>query len=1696
MAQDFEKIINLLREMQRTNDANADSFDRLLEELSEKFDTVNPQASTELMGAYISELTKSVDDKYSVTLAKFQDIEQALKAVYNTQTEAVKNADMKELFDVFSKNVNNFYTEARQEKAILAGIEAKLSDLISNKSDKEDIIRTVSLLKNDFENINHAYKNTIDSVNTNLKSILSNIINMDPTKSGETAKAQIEIMYHSINDIVIQLQALEERGESLEKILSNVATNKDLKITKGIIDSIIAKTCEIEQMLKEVADKDDVDEIKQALEYLNRRADGAATADEFTEIRQKTDDILVQTDEVKQSLSKMAQDIEKVPAGEDLEDSLRKLFSQVEDLGKSIEASSVKDDMELIESRLDTFTEELEVIKNIINDLNDAIASRVVSAVEGLSLNDDISDLKEAISKMLNSLPQKEDIEDLLQNNTNIFKTLLERTDDITDKLDAIPQIEENLESISDEQKNLSQQISDLNFEKEFSYIYDKTASIESWLIDSNIKENSERIAAQIQSNASLVDIEEVNKKTNKLIESLEQLTKSKDVDNVGDSLNQIDTNILEIMSLLKNNSVHDDNLEISDKLSDLERSISEIVSRNEFNDFIEELKYCITKLSTNTGNCSDNIEQMIELRKDIEEKLNSFDFSQVLRVLNGKFDKLQTRLSDSITEEVFENIQSGVAQALSSNEVFENVDKQIGEIEAKICDTEQSIVSIAEFIRDNLPLNEDFVKSQIDEIKSLLDHKTKRTKPEATFDAEDIHIIKDYLDDIRTIVSQDPNDELNYKLSAIEDMISVNHTFYETALSTMVEKLDKMKSSFDSVPESANELSQAISELSALTENLSSILETEPVKGSKSSNAKIEKFLKEKFEDLQKTLENMASGNEFISQSAVSEGKVNALTDLINELKEKSGEDYSEKFDEINDKLSDFKQELQLISTDITQNLTERMTDLLKGIDSVKKDAKKGKNKKTDEISENIDNLYEDIINNELSEQNVILLEEIHKKINETLQQSQSEIKDVVLNDTDSIIIKIDALRDYVEKSIEGFVPPNAEDLDEIKDFKSAIDNFKVSFEKSLKDTADSIMNYISLQNEDIKSLITVVNNHDEIIEAIEDLKSCVKKIKNKPDTTKEETETEGETPTNAISGEEYDDICEQFKKLTKKIESLSDENASISKVLNLIEMKLDYDSSADTNASDFDDISLDDFDNLDNSEITISEKKTDFDFVKAFEILQKDITNLKSTIEGINNIKAQNQDSDEIPTLDEDNIPDILNAKAEEVLNNLSKTWLDDVKDFIAKSDEEINSKLDNISSKLDVIVSDTSNTELLEEISDTVFGVDEKISSMIEELNSRISSLNSGGADDISEIKNLITEQQTYIQNLEPSEKLDAFKKCLDELTEEVSRLATDDNLNQSVKDMKESIMNAVINIFDQVSFVEESEDIKDFVEERTDEINKNIEQMTKQLQQISSGAPNDYNYSLQDIETDLAKLRLALNELKNDQSGVRTDDMAQISDKLHSITSLVDTLTQDEMKELKSEISTLKEQTQFLIATSDKSYNALNSGITGFEEIINDSLTGKVDQVTKMLEKSADSDNVIKQALIYMGEWIDSASENINKISANSEDIAKINDNLKMLKSSINTEVTQSIENKFDLWNANLQKLERQFAKVENLEEQFSRQQDRIDRLEMNIDKLVSMVENMDDSASSRKIDKIEKQLSKLGTSIEKLTSYVE
>ena len=50
--------------MQRSNDANADSFDRLLTSINSRLDMTSSDTNTELLKAYINELAKSVDDDF------------------------------------------------------------------------------------------------------------------------------------------------------------------------------------------------------------------------------------------------------------------------------------------------------------------------------------------------------------------------------------------------------------------------------------------------------------------------------------------------------------------------------------------------------------------------------------------------------------------------------------------------------------------------------------------------------------------------------------------------------------------------------------------------------------------------------------------------------------------------------------------------------------------------------------------------------------------------------------------------------------------------------------------------------------------------------------------------------------------------------------------------------------------------------------------------------------------------------------------------------------------------------------------------------------------------------------------------------------------------------------------------------------------------------------------------------------------------------------------------------------------------------------------------------------------------------------------------------------------------------------------------------------------------------------------------
>lgn len=1913
MAQELELIIDMLREMKRANNTNSESFDKLLANIGSKLDVIDKNStSSTLLKAYFGEIAKSVDDKYTTTLNKFSDIEKALKAIFQDQNEHVKNKNIKELFDSFTSSMNNFYTEARQQKVLLSSIETKLAEISNDESDKNDILRTITLLRNDFENLNHGYKSIIDNVNSDLKSILTNLIKSDQTTINSQIKEQVDVLYKATNDIISYLNSIDKRDANLEILLSNVVTNESLKLTQGAIDSIIQKSEEISEKITHLADKPDIEGLQTAASIMNQKLDETVTKELFTKISTTTEDLVTSTDEIKKTLADVTQNIETLPNTEKLESSILDLYSKLESLSEDIDNANVSENITDIEKKLEEFNSELTVIKNIISDLNEVVTSKVMNAINDISFDEEFSDIRNHVSNMISELPQKEDINRLLANeekNQSAVEDLIKNTDLLVDRLDNLPTHEdmatlnsnqlslvENLqevatkddfEQLASKSDDIEEMIDSLNFDDEFKSIYDKTSNIEDWLKESKIKENAQEIANQIETKAEQKDVLEILNSTNVLVEKLSTISQISNAENMAKTLTDIYSQIEDLKTdFLNTTELHNESA-IS-KLEEIQNKLNYSATSEELANITENLKDFTQTIIIDSKDNAENIEQSKKLQQELIEKIDAIDFSEIHKKLSQNIETLSNDIRVTIDE---------------NNEKVQN---QVAELDSKL-------VSLSEYLNSNLTPNNEEIKNSINDIKEIILQNKKSFNEIQDDNFNKTSNIEEYIEELKTILDTS-NSGIDENIKAqflnIEETLAKFNETNDSQISKILEKLDDLTNFADNKNEtsSISDIEEIKNQLQELGKSFVDIKST--------SEKDVAQFVANKLDELGTNLNTLTANIETGLQSGFSynseliEEKTAALLEFIKELRHASTDNIElyERLTVTDNKLMDFQQELELINTDVLSGLNEKTDKMIKELAPIKEmisclAVQIPDGPQNEKVKEQLGLLHQSVQNDltectKYSKTALNKLEETYQRISQDLAQTENNLKDFILGDIDSVIIKIDNLKADLEKIPSRPTTPNAEQMQEYNDFVAQIEEFKNEQKEYISDLAKDIKTNINeniqAKHDEIKSMLAVAINNKEIINAINDLKKLFKTkakqlVENpeEPDSIETDEDFENNEIEKVFEESKNDkiiaEIKEDFSNFTKMISQLSGENSEIISVLNSIKDKIDTitvikkereltetDLNEDADIQDFD-IDIDDDDSQDikaesdfEEEAFHNEDETNngdeiivgsenFDFLKAFDLLKQDINNLRADIERV--LPQQNKSS--IPSLGNDNLLLSLNNKIELLAKTLNRNWLEEVKEYIESSDihsmlEEINSKIDIltlsdnsewiseikqaldqlngneeagdsklhsmlslISEKIDILAA-SDNYDLIEDVRDEILDAlqniqpksdnseikdlinsldakidiladtdstiqlsdlrvaidsiedkidalalagedsaeiddikttlktieneinklnseqavqgseyseifdtikdsldvieykiesgeteenikklsetDAKITSMLELLNHKIDIISSSedslnAAEDIEDVKQLILAQTDYIERFERNSKTDAVKKCLKELTEEVNYLSSNSNTNskqvqKAMKDMKESIMAAVVTIFEQVSFVEETEDIKDFVEEKTDVINQNLVEVTKQLKQITSSTEDtDYNYSMQDIESDLAKLRLALNELQNNSIESQSSELSNISDTLYKITSSVEELqnsmTQDDIKDLKYDI---------------------NNGLEGIGKNLTNQISRKVDKVTKLLEKSSDSDKVMRQALIYMGEWIDSASESMNKISTNSDEIVDVKSAIEDLKSSMpeHKEILTSLEEKFDEQQERLSYFEKQISKLGTLEDRFDEQQERIDRLEMTIEKVLSAVEDIDDSRVTRKIDKIDKQLAKLSTNIEKLASYVD
>lgn len=1933
MAQELEVIVDLLKEMKRADNTNIERFERLLASLCSKIELLQDKNdSVELIKDYLILLTKTFSQRESFLFNKFNNIDASIKNIAESLNEHGSSKALNKPLTAFSKNLEELTKLDNEKQSTLEDIENTLANI--NEISIAEVSNIASQIQNKLEEINQSLKKTTWNLNASIKNIISAFTKAEIQKiESEEITKNIQSIHNEISEIIKYTNSINDRDLLLEKLLSGIVTNESLKLTSGVIDSIIQKSDEIAQKITNLAEKSDLEEI-------NQKLDSTVSKDDFTKITLKTEDLVNNTDEVKQTLAQVTKDIETLPNTKLLEELLQDLFHKLDSLSDDIASLNNKGDVYDIDSKIMNLKDELVTIKNIVSDLNDVITSKVISTINDISFENESYDIKNHVSKMLSLLPQKEDIDRILSDgefSNNALNNLLDRTNKISDKIDNIPtkddfdslnsklNIQDSLKEIStksdlegviNKTDEIEQMIDDLNFDDEFKNIYDKTSSIESWLVDSKIKENTENISKKTEELISKNDIKPILSTTEKIITILENDSTTSDVEAIFGTIRNIATEVSELKNeISSSNNIQNET--INAKLAELENVINSITTGEELEKFIEDLKDFLQSVISGIVGFSENIEECKNLQNELLERLDNIDFSNIIDNLNSGFEKV-------------------------SNEIKTHIDNSKQEISNNISEVQNKLTNITEYLEANLNCDNEKFENEIRELKEIFENKKSNFDEVTEEKTHQIESIEQYLDELKTILdtsNSSISEDVKNNFAQLEDSLNDYRKYAENQFVQIIEKLDQYEklSTEETIP--VETITASFNEINGIKEQISKLGESFEALSDKDnfSEKEISTFVAEKLDEVSKNLENLTSNiencmqNGFAYNSELIEEKTSVLLDFIKELRHASTDniDLYERLTVTDNKLMDFQQELDLINTDVISDINSKTDKLLKELTPIKEmisclSLQVPDGPQSEKVKEQLGILHEsvqaDIIEcTKYSKSTFNKLEEAYERITEGLTNTENHLRDFILGDIDSVIIKVDGLRDELEKALHQLTPPNAEQMEELHTFVKQITDFKNEQQEFLTNLADdiktSITKTVSEQHNEIKSMLTVAINNEEIVKAIDDLKKCFKsRIKEISRLQKESLEKS--KPNDEFASNQYEEVFEEsknekviseikedFNKFSDLINELSDKNPEINEVLNSIREKIDTitvvkkkelnndilkseDFSEDDNFDNEIDIDIDESDddiNLDNDSTTehqdsdteddndiLGEYNEDFDeyeddnededdsdedsddeeilvgannfdFIKAFDLLKQDINNLRSDIERVlpqqeaeteqKQTVTQNSALSSIPTLNNNNLLMSLNNKIDLLSKTINKNWLEEIKGYIEGSEiqsmlEEINGKIDIltlsdnsewigeikqaldqlngndigggesskeiqtmlalINDKIDILASSedfdlmedirdtieqlyeenvnkqtehnekisnilntldqkvdiiaaSDNYDSIEDIKDSLSTLDEKIeaiatsdnsnnldglnekveklsdsdvkiTSMLELLNHKIDIISTSEEtvnkqQDIEDVKHLIIAQMNYIEKLEHNNKTDAVKKCLKELTLEVNNLNLNSNktLQKTLKDMKESIMAAVVTIFEQVSFVEESEDIKDFVEEKTDVINKNLVEVTKQLKQITnSNETPDYTYSMQDIESDLAKLRLALNELQSNELENQSSELANISDTLFRITNSVEELqnsmTQDEIKELKSDISNLQDQTQKLLINSDESYNALNTGLEDFGKIITTQISNKVDNVTKLLEKSSDSDKVMRQALIYMGEWIDSASESMNKISTNSEEIIDIKSSIDKLKKDIpeQTDILNSIEEKFDEQQERLSYFEKQISKLGALEDRFEEQQERIDRLEVALEKILNAVEDIDDSKVTRKIDKIDKQIAKLSTNIEKLASYVD
>lgn len=542
------------------------------------------------------------------------------------------------------------------------------------------------------------------------------------------------------------------------------------------------------------------------------------------------------------------------------------------------------------------------------------------------------------------------------------------------------------------------------------------------------------------------------------------------------------------------------------------------------------------------------------------------------------------------------------------------------------------------------------------------------------------------------------------------------------------------------------------------------------------------------------------------------------------------------------------------------------------------------------------------------------------------------------------------------------------------------------------------------------------------------------------------------------------------------------------------------------------------------------------------------------------------------------------IENSKSfqEETLSKLNEVF-EKIESLQLESNDKIADKVNEIKEDLNSVrenaqkVSEISS-DLKAEISNTIENIENKFTDIISAQNSAQDDYKdfiSQNLDDIkgqlweteNNIKNALRAQiEEYSNSIDVPNKLDYLVQTISTINKDASELvgevemlkynsqtisedtsvvreyleSTKDDLKNRLRDLQEQFVLQMLQVFDNISFASETEEIIDFVDESNYAIKTELETLKREIDKISSKDDSDffnehfnklcdlvtkqtntefnllkdvakeikkitansetsdeYNYSLPDIENDLAKIRLVLKEIQTEKIAKDEKD--------------IDIFERFEI--LNEDISSISKRTNKLILTSEDINKKFKSYLDEFKEIIDISyarnrqtfIEQKVDSAIRLIASNAKSVQILNEVFMHFAEWIDATSETLEN---NGELVAEANEKsaqalfaMEQVKQAIaenEQKYAQELELQSSQINDGIENLSSNFVNrieaVENalnvLSQKFEEKIDENKELQMTIEKQNKLIVKLEE-----KIEKFSKVEAKIDDESRTVIEYI-